>query len=79
MPALIQWGRIRIKVRAVFQKIGVLVMLPFSIFYTTRCLDLAGFPTVGDSSWPTFLISTSDVSSSDLYMMNDQNLSVPQP
>ncbi len=28
---------------------------------------------------PTFLISTSDVSSSDLYMMNDQNLSVPQP
>ena len=26
-------------------------MLPFSIFYTTRCLELAGFPTVGDSSW----------------------------
>ena len=32
-----------------------------------------------NASWPTFLISTSDVSSSDLYMMNDQNLSVPQP
>ena len=32
-----------------------------------------------DKYEPTFLISTSDVSSSDLYMMNDQNLSVPQP